>query len=89
MYANMVVNVVYVSLCYRTHGEGEGPTVSSPTEAAGRRQDPMGHLPFWHEYIMGMNTKSYENLFENQMQCSLWDCTSLSLEAIGKTPKEG
>ena len=89
MYANMVVNVVYVSLHYRTHGEGEDPMVSSPTEPVGRRQDPMGHLPFWHEYTTETNTKGYENLFENQMQHSLWDRTSLSLEAIGETPKNG
>ena len=63
MYANTVANVVCVSLHYRTHGEGEGPTVSSPTEPAGRRRDPMGHLPFWQEYIEEMNTRSYENLF--------------------------
>ena len=61
MYANMAANVVCVSLCYRTHGKGEGPMVSSPTEPAGRRQDPMGQLPFWQEYIAEMNTKNYKN----------------------------
>ena len=24
----------------------------------------MGHLPFWQEYVVEMNTKNYENLFE-------------------------
>ena len=64
VYVNIVANVVCVSLCYRSHGEGEDPTVSSPAEPVGRRQDPMGHLPFWQEYIVEINTKSYENLFE-------------------------
>ena len=63
MYANMVANVVCVSLCHRTHGEGEGLTASSPTEPTGRRQDPVGHLPFWREYIERKNTRSCGNLF--------------------------
>ena len=37
MYVNMVANMVCISLCYRSHGEGEDPTVSSPTEPVGRR----------------------------------------------------
>ena len=61
---NMVANVVCDSIRYRSHCEGEDPTVSSPTEPVGRRQDPMGHLPFWQEYVVEMNTKNYENLFE-------------------------
>ena len=50
----------------------------------------MGHLPFWQEYVAEMNTKNYENPFKkkNQMQHSLWDPTSLYLEAIGKTLKD-
>ena len=48
----------------------------------------MGHLLFWQEYVAETNTKNYENLFENQIQHSLWDPTSLSLEAIGETPKD-
>ena len=49
----------------------------------------MGHLPFWQEYIVEMNTKNYENLFEkNHIQHSLWDPTSLYLEAIGETLKD-
>ena len=64
MYVNIVANMVCVSLCYRSHGEGEDPTVSSPTEPVGRRQDPMGHLPLWQEYVAETNTKNYENLFE-------------------------
>ena len=60
----MVANVVCVSLHYRTHGEGEDPTVSSLTEPVGRRQDPMGHLPFWQEYVAETNTKNYENLLK-------------------------
>ena len=43
---NTVANVVCVSLHPRTNGEGEGLTASSPAEPVGRRQDPMGHLPF-------------------------------------------
>ena len=42
----MAANMVCVSLRPRTHGEGEGLMASSPAEPAGRRQDPMGHLPF-------------------------------------------
>ena len=64
MYVNMVANVVCVSLRYRSHGKEEDPTVSSPTEPVGRRQDPMGHLPFWQEYISETNIKNYENLFK-------------------------
>ena len=64
-YANMVANVVCVSLHPRTHGEGEGLTASSPAEPVGRRRDPMGHLPFWQEYIEEMNPKGYGNLFGN------------------------
>ena len=64
MYVNMVTNVVCISLHYRSHGEGEDLMVSSPTEPAGRMRDPMGHLPFWQEYVAGTNTKNYENLFE-------------------------
>ena len=45
-YADMVANLVCVSLCHRTHGEGEGLMASSPAKPAGRRQDPMGHIPF-------------------------------------------
>ena len=59
MYVNMVANVVCVSLHYRSHGEGEDPMVSSPTEPAGRRQEY-----FWQEYVAETNTKNYENLFE-------------------------
>ena len=51
-YVNMVVNVLCVSLHPRTHGEGEGLTASSPAEPAGRRQDPMGHLPFGRNTLM-------------------------------------
>ena len=65
MYVNMVANVVCVSLHYRSHGEGEDPTVSSPTEPAGRRQDPMGHLPFWQEPIVGTSTGRIQNLSGN------------------------
>ena len=36
-YANMVANVVCVSLHHRTHGEGEGLMASSPAEPVGRR----------------------------------------------------
>ena len=37
--------------------------VSSPTEPAGRRRDPMGHLPFWQEPVAGMSTGRIQNLF--------------------------
>ena len=47
MYVNIVENAVCVSLCHRTHGEGEGLMASSPAEPAGRRQGQIGHLPFW------------------------------------------
>ena len=46
MYANMVANMVCVSLCRGTQGEGEGLMASSPAEPMGRRRDPVGHLPF-------------------------------------------
>ena len=36
-YANTVANVICVSLCHRTHGEGEGLMASSPAEPVGRR----------------------------------------------------
>ena len=48
----------------------------------------MGYLPFWQEYVAGTNTKNCENLLKNQIQHSLWDPTSLYLEAIGETPKD-
>ena len=63
MYANMVANMVCVSLHHRTHGEGEGLMASSPAEPMGRRQDPMGHLPFGRNTLREKNTRSYGNLF--------------------------
>ena len=67
IYVNMIANVVYDSLHYKTHGEGEDPIVSSPTEPVGRRRDPMGHLPFWQEPVAGVSTRGYENLSGNQI----------------------
>ena len=85
---NMVANVVCISLHYSSHGEGEDPMVSLPTEPAGRRQDPMGHLPFGRNTLGRQILRTMRTFLKNQIQHSLWDPTSLYLEAIGETPKD-
>ena len=88
MYVNMVANVVCDSLCYRSHGEGEDPwsVHQQSLWGGGKTQEVIS--------LLGRNTlqrqilRTMRTFLKNQIQHSLWDPTSLYLEAIGETLKD-
>ena len=89
MYADMLANVVCVSLHYGSHGKGEDPMVSSPMEPVGSRQDPMGHLPFWQGPIAWMSTGGDTKPSSgNRMLYFPWRPYQVGLQATRVAPKE-